>query len=156
MYKKTRGEGFGLQPKLRVLMGMYVSAAQYSEQYYNRALKVRALIRRDFDEIFNPNGKYRLNALLTPTTPTTAFKVGGVYGDSVLMQYADQLTVPGNHAGIPGISIPAGFDTDGLPIGIQFLGPDFSEGDLFRISRTYEKATENESWRSVKPGVFSS
>jgi aspartyl-tRNA(Asn)/glutamyl-tRNA(Gln) amidotransferase subunit A len=156
MYKKTRGEGFGLQPKLRVLMGMYVSAAQYSEQYYNRALKVRALIRRDFDEIFNPKGRYRLNALLTPTTPTTAFKVGGVYGDSVLMQYADQLTVPGNHAGIPGISIPAGFDKNRLPIGIQFLGPDFSEGDLFRISRTYEKATENESWRSVKPRVFSS
>jgi aspartyl-tRNA(Asn)/glutamyl-tRNA(Gln) amidotransferase subunit A len=82
--------------------------------------------------------------------------VGGVYGDSVLMQYADQLTVPGNHAGIPGISIPAGFDKNRLPIGIQFLGPDFSEGDLFRISRTYEKATENESWRSVKPRVFSS
>lgn len=156
MYKKTRGEGFGLQPKLRVLMGMYVSAAQYSEQYYNRALKVRALIRRDFDEIFDPAGKYRLHALLTPTTPTTAFKVGGVYGDSVLMQYADQLTVPGNHAGIPGISIPAGFDKDGLPIGIQFLGPDFSEGDLFRISRTYEKATENESWRSVRPKVIGS
>jgi aspartyl-tRNA(Asn)/glutamyl-tRNA(Gln) amidotransferase subunit A len=69
MYKKTRGEGFGLQPKLRVLMGMYVSAAQYSEQYYNRALKVRSLIRRDFDEIFDPAGKYRIHALLTPTTP---------------------------------------------------------------------------------------
>jgi aspartyl-tRNA(Asn)/glutamyl-tRNA(Gln) amidotransferase subunit A len=154
MYKKTRGEGFGLQPKLRVLMGMYVSAAQYNEKYYNRALKVRALIRRDFDEIFNPNGKYHLHALLTPTTPTTAFKVGGVYGDSVLMQYADQLTVPGNHAGIPGISIPAGFDKDGLPIGIQFLGPDFSEGDLFRISRTYEIATESDSWRSIRPSVL--
>jgi aspartyl-tRNA(Asn)/glutamyl-tRNA(Gln) amidotransferase subunit A len=156
MYKKTRGEGFGLQPKLRVLMGMYVSAAQYSEQYYNRALKVRSLIRRDFDEIFDPAGKYRIHALLTPTTPTTAFRVGGVYGDSVLMQYADQLTVPGNHAGIPGISIPAGFDKDGLPIGIQFLGPDFSEDTLFRVSRMYEKITENESWRSAKPKVLGS
>lgn len=154
MYKKTRGEGFGLQPKLRVLMGMYVSAAQYSEQYYIRALKVRALIRRDFDKIFDPAGNCRLRALLTPTTPTTAFKMGGVYGDSVLMQYADQLTVPANHAGIPGISIPAGFDAEGLPIGIQFLGPDFSEGDLFRISRMFEKATENESWRSVRPQVI--
>lgn len=153
MYKKSRGEGFGLQPKLRVLMGMYVSAAQYSEQYYIRALKVRALIRRDFDKIFDPNGNYRLSALLTPTTPTTAFKMGGVYGDSVLMQYADQLTVPANHAGIPGISIPAGFDADGLPIGIQFLGSDFSEGALFRISRMYEKVTENESWRAVRPPV---
>ncbi len=153
MYKKSRGEGFGLQPKLRVLMGMYVSAAQYSEQYYIRALKVRALIRRDFDKIFDPNGNYRLSALLTPTTPATAFKMGGVYGDLVLMQYADQLTVPANHAGIPGISIPAGFDTDGLPIGIHFLGPDFSEGELFRISRMYEKITENESWRAVRPQV---
>jgi aspartyl-tRNA(Asn)/glutamyl-tRNA(Gln) amidotransferase subunit A len=154
LYKKTRGGGFGVQPKLRILMGMYVSAAQYSEQYYNRALKVRSLIRRDFDEIFDPAGKYRINALLTPTTPTTAFKMGGIYGDSVLMQYADQLTVPANHAGIPGISIPAGFDRDGLPIGIQLLGPDFSEGTLFRISRMYEKTTENESWRSEKPSAM--
>lgn len=154
MYAKTRGEGFGVQPKLRVLMGMYVSAAQYSEQYYNRALKVRSLIRRDFDDVFDPAGKYRLHALLTPTTPTTAFKIGGVYGDSVLMQYADQLTVPANHAGIPGISIPAGFDKDGLPIGIQLLGPDFSENVLLRISRMYEKATETESWRTIQPKIL--
>jgi aspartyl-tRNA(Asn)/glutamyl-tRNA(Gln) amidotransferase subunit A len=151
MYKKSRGQGFGLQPKLRILMGMYVSAAQYSEQYYNRALKLRSMIRHDFDEVFAQGGKFRLNALLTPTTPTTAFKVGGLYGDSVLMQYADQLTVPGNHAGIPGISIPAGFDHDGLPIGIQFLGPDFSEDRLLRISRAFELATETEPWRLIKP-----
>ena len=79
------------------------------------------------------NGKYRLDALLTPTTPTTAFPMKAVYGDSVLMQYADQLTVPANHAGIPGISLPAGFDADGLPIGIQLLGPDFSEALLLQI-----------------------
>jgi len=151
MYKKSRSQGFGLQPKLRILMGMYVSAAQYSEQYYNRALRLRAMIRRDFDVVFDPGGKYRLNALLTPTTPTTAFKVGGLYGDSVLMQYADQLTVTGNHAGIPGISIPAGFDHDNLPIGIQFLGPDFSEDILFRMGRAYELATEIEGWRANKP-----
>ncbi len=147
MYRKSRGQGFGLQPKLRILMGMYVSAAQYSEQYYNRALRIRALIRRDFDEVFDRSGKYHVHALLTPTTPTTAFKIGGVYGDSVLMQYADQLTVPANHAGIPGISIPAGFDQSGLPIGIQFLGPDFSEGILLRLSRAYERVTKAESWR---------
>jgi aspartyl-tRNA(Asn)/glutamyl-tRNA(Gln) amidotransferase subunit A len=153
MYQKSRGQGFGLQPKLRILMGMYVSAAQYSEQYYNRALRIRSLIRRDFDEAFDPEGEYRVNAILTPTTPTTAFRVGGMYGDSVLMQYADQLTVPGNHAGIPGISIPTGFDTDGLPIGIQFLGPDFSEDLLLRVSRAYELATETEAWRSIKPVI---
>jgi aspartyl-tRNA(Asn)/glutamyl-tRNA(Gln) amidotransferase subunit A len=132
-------------------MGMYVSAAQYSEQYYNQALKVRAMIRRDFDEVFNPDGDFHLNALLTPTTPTTAFKLGGLYGDSVLMQYADQLTVPGNHAGIPGISVPAGFDGDNLPIGIQFLGPDFSEDILLRMGRAYEHATDSEPWRLIKP-----
>jgi aspartyl-tRNA(Asn)/glutamyl-tRNA(Gln) amidotransferase subunit A len=154
MYKKSRGQGFGLQPKLRILMGMYVSAAQYSEQYYNRALRIRSLIRRDFDEIFDQSGKYCLNALLTPTTPTTAFRVGGLYGDSVLMQYADQLTVPGNHAGVPGISIPTGYDHDGLPIGIQFMGPDFSEEVLLKISRAYELVTETEPWRSIKPIIL--
>ncbi len=155
MYRRTRGEGFGLQPKLRILMGMYVSAAQYSEQYYRRALKVRTLIRHDFEAVFNRNGKYRLDALLTPTTPTTAFPMKAVYGDSVLMQYADQLTVPANHAGIPGISLPAGFDQQGLPIGIQLLGADFSEVLLLQIGRAYEIATQNEDWRKIKPSILS-
>lgn len=154
MYRKTRGQGFGVQPKLRILMGMYVSAAQYSEQYYQRALRVRTLIRRDFETAFDPHGPYRLNALLTPTTPTTAFAMNAVYGDSVLMQYADQLTVPANHAGIPGLSIPAGLDAEGLPLGIQLLGPDFSEATLLRIARAYEQATESEGWRTQKPAVF--
>jgi aspartyl-tRNA(Asn)/glutamyl-tRNA(Gln) amidotransferase subunit A len=151
MYRKSRAQGFGVQPKLRILMGMYVSAAQYSEQYYNRALKVRTLIRRDFDQVFDRQGRWKLAALLTPTTPTTAFPIGDVYGDSVLMQYADQLTVPANHAGVPGLSIPAGFDRDGLPIGAQLLGPDFSEATLLRIGRAYELATAGEAWRKKKP-----
>jgi aspartyl-tRNA(Asn)/glutamyl-tRNA(Gln) amidotransferase subunit A len=151
MYRKTRTQGFGLQPKLRILMGMYVSAAQYSEQYYNRALKVRTLIRRDFDQVFDPHGKYRLDALLTPTTPTTAFPIGDVYGDSVLMQYADQLTVPANHAGVPGVSLPAGFDAAGLPVGIQLLGPDFSEARLLQLGRAYEISTASENWRRQRP-----
>lgn len=154
LYRKSRSQGFGPQPKLRILMGMYVSAAQYSEQYYNRALRIRSLIRRDFDEIFDPQGKYRLQALLTPTTPTTAFPIGGVYGDSVLMQYADQLAVTANHAGIPGISIPAGFASDGLPVGIQFLGADFSEDILLRAGRAYELASEAEAWRQRKPAII--
>jgi aspartyl-tRNA(Asn)/glutamyl-tRNA(Gln) amidotransferase subunit A len=154
MYRRSRGEAFGLQPKLRILMGMYVSAAQYSEQYYRRALKVRAMIRRDFDEIFNPQGKYHLDALLTPTTPTTAFPMNAVYGDSVLMQYADQLTVPANHAGIPGISLPAGFDNAGLPIGIQLLGTDFSEALLLQIGSAYEMATAGDEWRKVIPRII--
>ncbi|NLF51097.1 MAG: Asp-tRNA(Asn)/Glu-tRNA(Gln) amidotransferase subunit GatA, partial [Leptolinea sp.] len=154
LYKKTRAQGFGPQPKLRILMGMYVSAAQYSEQYYNRALKVRTIIRRDFDEVFDKNGKYKLDALLTPTTPTTAFDMGAVYGDSVLMQYADQLTVPANHAGIPGLSVPAGLDSKMLPVGIQLLGADYTESILFRIGRAFEQATAGDAWRSEKPSVL--
>jgi aspartyl-tRNA(Asn)/glutamyl-tRNA(Gln) amidotransferase subunit A len=154
MYRQSRAQGFGTQPKLRILMGMYVSAAQYSAQYYQRALQVRTLIRRDFDEAFDPHGQYRLDALLTPTTPTSAFGIGAVYGDSVLMQYADQLTVPSNHAGIPGLSLPCGLDAEGLPLGLQLLGPDFSEATLLQIGRAYEQATAGETWRKIKPGVL--
>ncbi len=149
MYRKSRAQGFGLQPKLRILMGMYVSAAQYSEQYYNRALRIRSLIRRDFDEAFG-----KVDALLTPSTPAPAFQIGGIYGDSVLMQYADQLLVTGNHAGVPGISVPVGFDETGLPIGVHFFAPDFREDTLFRAGYAYEQATAGAAWRSKRPAVL--
>lgn len=154
MYRQTRGQGFGVQPKLRILMGMYMSAAQYSEQYYARALRVRSLIRGDFDAAFDPTGPYRVHALLTPTTPTAAFPIGAVYGNSVLMQYADQMTVPANHAGVPGLSLPGGLDPAGLPLGIQLLGPDFSEATLFRIGRAFELATASAGWRKARPAVL--
>ena len=154
LYRKSRGEGFGLQPKLRILMGMYVSAAQYSEQYYKRALRVRTLIRQDFEAAFDPQGKYHLDALLTPTTPTSAFPIKDVYGDSVLMQYADQLTVPANHAGVPGISFPGGLDADGLPVGVQLLGPDFSEATLLQLTHAYEKSSADADWRKARPAVL--
>ncbi len=154
LYRKTRGRGFGLQPKLRILMGMYVSAEQYEKGYYERALRVRTLIRHDFERAFDRAGPYRLDCLLTATTPDTAFEIGAVYGDSVLMQYADLLTVPADHAGVPGLSIPAGLDSNGLPIGIQLLGPDFSEATLLRVGRAFERATEGEAWRQAKPKVL--
>ena len=154
MYRKTRAEGFGLQPKLRILMGMYVSAAQYSEQYYERALRVRSMIRSDFDAAFDPAGAYRVDALLTPTTPSTAFKMDDVYGDSVLMQYADQLTVPANHAGVPALSIPGGIAADGLPIGIQFIAPDFKEETLFQAGYVFEQSTADAAWRKERPQVL--
>ena len=154
LYRITRTRGFGAQVKLRILMGMYVSAEQYEKGYYKKALQVRSLIRQDFVRAFDPEGPYRLDCLLTATAPTTAFKIGEVYGDSVLMQYADLLTVPTNHAGIPGLSVPAGLDQNGLPIGVQFLGPDFSEGMLFRVGRAFENLTEDESWRKIKPMVL--
>jgi len=154
MYRHTRAEGFGLEPKLRILMGMYVSAAQYSQHYYQRALKVRSIIRADFDAAFDPQGDYRLDALLAPTTPTTAFRMGDIYGDSVLMQYADQLTVPANHAGVPAISIPGGLSAEGLPIGIQLIAPDFAEATLFRAGYAFEQATADAAWRQEKPRVL--
>jgi aspartyl-tRNA(Asn)/glutamyl-tRNA(Gln) amidotransferase subunit A len=153
MVRKSRAAGFGPQAKLRILMGMYVSAEQYERGYYDKALRVRTLIRRDFEAAFAPEGSYRLDCLLAPTTPTTAFEIGAVYGDSVLMQYADLLTVPANHAGIPGVSLPGGLDSRGLPIGIQLLGPDFSEGLLLRVGRAFERATESEPWRALRPRV---
>ena len=154
MYRASRGRGFGLQPKLRILMGMYVSAEQYEKGYYERALRVRRLIRQDFETIFNKDGEYKLDCLMTATTPTTAFRIAEVYGDSVLMQYADLLTVPANLAGVPGLSLPCGLDTHGLPIGFQLLGPDFSEGQLLRAGRSFEVNTESAPWRIVRPMVI--
>ncbi len=154
LYRKSRAAGFGRQPKLRILMGMYVSAEQYEKGYYQRALRVRTLIRRDFEQAFDRGGAHRLDALLTATTPTTAFELDAVYGDSVLMQYADLLTVPADHAGVPGISLPVGLDAQQLPIGIQLLGPDFSEARLLQIARAYERQTQTEAWRAARPKVL--
>ena len=154
LYRRTRAEGFGAQPKLRILMGMYVSAAQYSEQYYQRALKVRSLIRGDFEAAYDPDGETRVDALLTPATPTPAFGFGDVYGDTVLMQYADQFTVTGNHAGVPGLSMMGGLSKDRLPLGIQLLGRDYDEATLLRIGRAFEVATEDAAWRKEKPMVL--
>lgn len=149
LYQRSRGDGFGLQPKLRILMGMYVSGEQYEKQYYERALKARTLIRNDFQRAFEG-----VDAILAPTTPSTAFGMGELYGDSVSMQYADFLTVPANHAGIPALSLPAGLDGAGLPIGVQFMGPDFSEQRLLRIGRAYERLTEGVSWRAGRPAAL--
>jgi len=154
MYRKSRAEAFGLQPKLRILMGMYVSGAQYARQYYQRALRVRTLIRRDFEAAFDKKGEYRCDVLLTPTTPTTAFEIGAVYGDSVLMQYADLLTVPANHAGTPGISIPCGLDANGLPLGLQILANDWDEATMLRVAAAYEQLTADEAWRKARPRVL--
>jgi aspartyl-tRNA(Asn)/glutamyl-tRNA(Gln) amidotransferase subunit A len=154
LYRRSRGGAFGLQPKLRILMGMYVSAEQYEKDYYQRALQVRTMIRRDFEQVFNPTGDFRLDCLLTATTPTTAFEMNAVYGDSVLMQYADLLTVAADHAGIPGISVPAGLDARRRPIGIQLLGADFSEGMLLRVAHAFEQATADQAWRTERPMVL--
>ena len=115
--------------------------------------KTLEYLKDDFEGIFDKKGSYHLDALLTPTTPSTAFELGAVYGNTVMMQCADQFTVPANHAGIPGISIPAGFDQTGLPIGIQLLGPDYREDLIMRIGHAYEQATQTAEWRQTKPRV---
>ena len=154
LYRRSRAEGFGLEPKLRILMGMYVSAAEHASAYYQKALKVRSMIRNDFDQVFDPQGEYRLDALLTPTTATTAFKRKAVYGNSVLMQYSDQMTVTSNHAGVPALTLPGGLDENDLPIGIQLIGNDFREDMILRIGNAYEQITANEAWRKVRPQVL--
>jgi aspartyl-tRNA(Asn)/glutamyl-tRNA(Gln) amidotransferase subunit A len=149
MYTQTRSEGFGQEPKLRILMGMYISATAAEKSYYQRALKARSLIRADFEVAFE-----KVDVLLTPTSPTTAFPVGDVYGDSLLMQYADYCTVTGNEAGIPGLSMPCGLDEDNLPIGLQILGADYQEDIILRVAKAFEDATAGEAWRQVKPKVL--
>ncbi len=151
LYKRTRTEGFGPQPKLRILMGAYLSAASKKVNYYQLASQVRGMIRRDFELAFDLNGAYQLDALLTPTTPTTAFRRAEVFGDSVLMQYADQMTVSVNHAGLPAITVPAGLDKKNLPIGIQFIANHFREDIVLRAAHAYEQSTLDAVWRKVRP-----
>lgn len=155
LIRRTRAEGFGSQVKLRILMGMYLSSEGFAANYYQRALKVRAMIRRDFERAFDPHGEHRLDVILTPTTATTAFKRNDVFGNTVRMQYSDQMTVSANHAGIPAVSIPGGLDANNLPIGIQFIGPDFREDLILRAGYTYEQATQTEAWRAIRPAVLS-
>ena len=155
LIRRTRAEGFGSQVKLRTLMGMYLSSEGFAANYYQRALKVRAMIRRDFERAFDPNGDHRLDVILTPTTATTAFKRNDVFGNTVRMQYSDQMTVSANHAGIPAVSIPGGLDANNLPIGIQLIGPDFREDLILRAGYAYEQATQTEAWRAIRPAVLS-
>jgi aspartyl-tRNA(Asn)/glutamyl-tRNA(Gln) amidotransferase subunit A len=135
MYEKTRAEGFGAEVKRRIMLGTYALSAGYYDAYYLRAQKVRGLIRRDFDEAFAA-----VDAVLSPTSPTTAFRLGEKMDDPLAMYLNDVYTVPANLAGLPGISLPAGFDSKGLPIGLQLIGRPFEEETLLRIARAAEPA----------------
>jgi aspartyl-tRNA(Asn)/glutamyl-tRNA(Gln) amidotransferase subunit A len=138
LMSRTRAEGFGDEVKRRIMIGTYALSAGYYDAFYLRALKIRALIKRDFDEAFE-----KCDAILCPTSPTPAFRIGERSGDPLQMYMSDVFTVTCNIAGIAGISIPCGF-TSGpkpLPIGLQLLGPTFSEEKLLRIARLYEAST---------------
>lgn len=135
MYENTRAEGFGAEVKRRILMGTYVLSAGYYDAYYLKAQKVRTCIKNDFDEAFK-----KVDVLLTPTTPSPAFAAGEISGDPLEMYLNDILTVTVNMAGLPGLSVPAGMSSNGLPLGLQLIGKPFDEGTLLRAGQVIEQA----------------
>ncbi len=137
MYEKTRAEGFGAEVQRRVMVGTYVLSAGFYDAYYNRARKVRALIKRDFDQVFAAG----VDAILTPATPSAAFGLGEmVDADPIQMYLNDVFTVTVNLAGLPGIAVPAGVDANGLPLGLQLIGRPWEEGDLLNVAYALEQA----------------
>ncbi len=143
-YFKTRDEGFGDEAKRRIMLGTYVLSSGYYDAYYLKAAKVRRLIHDDFIKAFE-----KVDVILSPVAPTPAFKIGEK-ADPVSMYLADVFTAPVSLAGLPAVSIPAGFSKDKLPIGIQIIGPHFEESKILNVAHMFEKATENDEWRKNK------
>jgi aspartyl-tRNA(Asn)/glutamyl-tRNA(Gln) amidotransferase subunit A len=140
----TRQSGFGPEVKRRIFLGTYALSSGYYDAYYVKAQKVRTLIRQDFEDVFK-----KFDVLVTPTAPTTAFKMGDKIDDPVQMYLNDIFTIPANIAGIPGISVPSGL-IDGLPVGLQFMSGSLQEKKLFQAAHAYEKAT---AWNTIKPDI---
>jgi aspartyl-tRNA(Asn)/glutamyl-tRNA(Gln) amidotransferase subunit A len=134
MVSRTRDTGFGDEPKRRIMLGTYALSAGYYEAYYGQAQKVRTVIAREFASAFE-----RFDVLVSPTSPTVAFKLGERTENPLAMYLADVLTIPPNMAGLPGLSIPCGL-SEGLPVGLQLIGPQFSENTLFRAAHALERA----------------
>lgn len=143
MYKKSRGEGFGEEAKRRIILGTFALSHGYYDAYYLRALKVRTLIKQDFDKALS-----NLDCIITPTSPTAAFKIGEKVEDPLKMYLSDIYTISANLAGIPAISVPCGFTNKNLPVGLQILGKPFDEEMIFRAAYTYE---QNTPWHKMKP-----
>ncbi|MGH7423733.1 MAG: Asp-tRNA(Asn)/Glu-tRNA(Gln) amidotransferase subunit GatA, partial [Candidatus Methylomirabilales bacterium] len=143
MYMKSRQNGFGAEVKRRIMLGTYALSAGYYDAYYLKALKVRTLIRKDFEDAFK-----RCEVILTPTAPTPAFRLGEKTDDPLTMYLSDIFTISANLAGIPGVCLPCGFTQAGLPIGLQLLGKPFDEATLLQVAFAYEQATE---WHRRKP-----
>jgi aspartyl-tRNA(Asn)/glutamyl-tRNA(Gln) amidotransferase subunit A len=143
VYRRTRGEKFGAEVKRRIMLGTYALSAGYYDAYYGQAQKVRTLIKADFEQVFE-----RVDVIAAPVAPTTAFKIGQ-HGDNPLSMYLeDVFTLPANLAGVPGLAFPVGFDSSGLPVGMQLMGPHFQEDILFRVTHAYQGATD---WHRRKP-----
>jgi aspartyl-tRNA(Asn)/glutamyl-tRNA(Gln) amidotransferase subunit A len=141
---QTREQGFGPEVKRRILIGAYALSAGYYDAYYKKAQQVRTLIRREFAQTFE-----KFDALVTPTSPTVAFKSGEKMDDPVAMYLSDVCTIPVNIAGLPAISVPGGM-SEGLPVGLQLIGPQMGDGTVLRVAHAYEQATE---WHKLKPGI---
>jgi aspartyl-tRNA(Asn)/glutamyl-tRNA(Gln) amidotransferase subunit A len=133
MYERSRTESFGSEVKRRIMLGTYVLSAGYYDAYYKKAQKVRRLIKDDFDGAFK-----NVDIILTPTSPTTAFKIGEKSASPLSMYLSDIYTISANLAGIPAISIPAGTDLSGLPVGLQFMAPQFGENSLYNVGNFFE------------------
>lgn len=146
MYARTRDQGFGPEVKRRIMLGTYALSSGYRDAYYLKALKVRRLIREDFDRVFA-----RCDVILGPTSPTTAFLIGQRSDDPLSMYLADVYTVTANLAGLPGISVPCGFSGAGLPIGLQLLAAPLREAELLRVARLYERSTD---WHTRTPALI--
>ena len=142
MYKKTRSEGFGPEVKRRIMLGTYVLSSGYYDAYYKKASQVRGLIKRDFEEAFQ-----KCDVIITPTSPTPAFRIGEKTDDPMQMYLSDIFTISANLAGVPGLSVPCGFTQSGLPIGVQFLAGHFEEGKLLQVASAYEKNANIEKRR---------
>ncbi len=137
MYTKTRAEGFGPEVKRRIMLGTYALSSGYYDAYYKKAQQLRALIKQDFDRVFS-----QVDLLISPTCPNTAFEFGSKTEDPLAMYLTDIATISANLAGIPGISVPAGFDSTGMPIGLQILAPALEESKLFNASYKFEQAND--------------
>src|SRR5207249_9592350 len=133
-YRRTRGQGFGAEVKRRMILGTYALSAGYYDAYYVKASRVRTLLRRDFLEVFR-----QVDLLICPTTPSPAFRLGEKIDDPLEMYLTDIFTATINLAGVPALSMPCGFTASGLPIGCQIIGPDFSEGTIYRAARALEE-----------------
>jgi aspartyl-tRNA(Asn)/glutamyl-tRNA(Gln) amidotransferase subunit A len=142
-YKQTRGQGFGPEVKRRIMLGTYALSAGYYDAYYLKAQKVRTLIKGDFDRAFQ-----QVDVIVTPTSPTTAFRIGEKTDDPIQMYLSDIFTLSVNLAGICGINVPCGFDAQGLPIGMQIIGPALGETTILRVAYAYEQATD---WHTRRP-----
>ena len=145
-YLATRGGGFGAEVKRRIMLGTYALSAGYYDAFYLKAQKVRTLIKRDFDLLWEQG----FDALVAPTSPDVAFRFGSKLADPVRMYLSDACTLPVNMAGLPGMTVPCGLSED-LPVGLQLIGAPWSEGELFRLARGYEGATAGDAWRRVQP-----